>query len=258
MCQAAAQSTDCHRELNLGVAARDRGDLDEAIKHFIAAVHCDPHSSDAHFKLARAYDEKHIDSVGIDEWAKLAIPEYLKAIEINTAQIDAMKCLAYLYWNGADHNLSEHYYRKVLALDPNDVDALYSVAVIQWVRSYQLREETRVKLHKKSLLRTPACTSVRNRNLEQVNDGISLMTKANEVASDNDKLTFLWLLFIERAEIQCDDSAARKADRAEAERWKRLLLNGYCTRKDVNRKSEFPVTPPPPPPPADFRYPICR
>ena len=57
-----------------------------------------------------------------------------------------MKALAWRYYRAAKYDEADGFYRKALEVDPNDFEALYTLAAIQWQRSHQIRAEKRAEL----------------------------------------------------------------------------------------------------------------
>jgi hypothetical protein len=135
-----------------------------------------------------------------------------------------MKALAWRYYRGAQSDEADRFYRKVLEVDPNDFEALYTLAVIQWQRSYQIRAQRRAELklgRNKTLINLPSCTEIRNVNLAQVEEGMSLLTRAAGIVESYDVKAYLSLLYRERADIQCGDRSAYDQDVNAAMEWTR-------------------------------------
>ena len=113
----------------------------------------------------------------------------------------------------------------MIALDPNDPETYYSIAVIDWTQSYQPRMEERAKLGlkptedaKKEGLRRPAEGHYPNEPIVQ--DGIQKLNKALELRPDyDDAMAYLNLLYREQADMDCANPDQRKTDLKTADDW---------------------------------------
>jgi tetratricopeptide (TPR) repeat protein len=120
---------------------------------------------------------------------------------------------------------AKEYYRKATEIDPNDPEPYYSIAVIDWTQTYQPRMEERAKLGMKPEDSLPAkdkkvCAVVRDKNSANIQEGIDNLNKALALRPDyDDAMAYLNLMYRERADIQCDDPAARAADLKSADEW---------------------------------------
>jgi tetratricopeptide (TPR) repeat protein len=121
--------------------------------------------------------------------------------------------------------LAKEYYKKASEIDPNDPEPYYSVAVIDWTQTYVPRQEERAKLGMKPDESLPAkdkkvCAQLKETNTANVQEGIDNLNKALQLRPDyDDAMAYMNLMFRERADIQCDDPAARAADLKTADEW---------------------------------------
>jgi hypothetical protein len=108
---------------------------------------------------------------------------------------------------------------------PNDAESYYSIAVIVWTTSNQFRQAEREKLHVNPDDSLPVrdrnvCAHVRDRNANSVQEGIDSLITALQLRPDyDDAMAYMNLLYRERADIQCDDPAARAGDLKTADEW---------------------------------------
>ena len=118
---------------------------------------------------------------------------------------------------------AKQFYRKATELDPNDPEPYYSVAVIDWTQSYQPRMEERAKLGLKPeepLKDKKVCASLKQRNSQYIQDGIDDLNKALQLRPDyDDAMAYMNLLYREKADLECDNPAARAADLKIADEW---------------------------------------
>jgi tetratricopeptide (TPR) repeat protein len=231
-------------QLNKGVQAYKNAKYEEAIEHFKNAVALDPALLNARLYLATAYAQQYIpgaDTEDNNRMGQQAIEEYKKVLDANASreqQINSIKGIAFLYLQMKKFPEAKQYYLKASEIDPNDPEAYYSVAVIDWTQTYQPRQEERAKLGLKPdepLKDKKVCAALREKNLSTVEDGIAMLNKALQLRPDyDDAMAYLNLMYRERADIQCDDPAARAADLKTADEW---VDKTMATKKEKAEKA---------------------
>ena len=135
-------------QLNKGVQSYKNAKYEEAINHFQQAVSLDPTLLNARLYLATAFAQQYIPGVDAEDNNRMgqnAIDQYKAVLERDPKNINSVKGIAYLYLQMKKFEDAKTYYRKAIALDPNDPEPYYSVAVIDWTQSYQPRMEERAK-----------------------------------------------------------------------------------------------------------------
>ena len=213
-------------QLNKGVQSYKSAKYEEAIDHFQKAVSLDPGLINARLYLATAYAQQYIpgaDTEDNNRMAQQAIDQYKAVLERDPKNVNSVKGIAYLYLQMKKFEEAKEYYRKASELDPNDPEAYYSIGVIDWTQSYQPRMEERAKLGLKpeeALKDKKVCTALRQKVADVIQDGISMLEKALQLRPDyDDAMAYMNLLYRERADVQCDDPAARAADLKTADEW---------------------------------------
>jgi len=218
-------------ELNLGVQAYKQSKFEEAIQHFEKCVALAPDNTTAHLYLATAYLQQYIPGVDTPEnnrMAEHAIDQYQHVLDSNSegeARINSTKGIAYLYLQMKKFDDSKKYYRMASDLDREDPEPYYSIAVIDWTLTYVPRQEERAKLGMKPEDSLPvtdkaACSAMKERNSASVQEGIDNLNKAIQLRPDyDDAMAYMNLMYRERADIQCDDPAAREEDLMTADQW---------------------------------------
>jgi len=211
-------------ELNKGVREFKSARFEKAIEHFKNAVEKDPDLGTAKLYLATAYAQQYIPGVDSEEnnrMAKMAIEQYESVLNSpkepsDEHKITALKGIASLYFNMKEFEDAKKYHRRVLEVDPNDPETYYSIAVIDWTQSYQPRMEKRAGLGLRPdepLKDKKVCEELRTQNSEIIEEGIHHLQKAISLREDyDDAMAYLNLMYRERADIQCEDAAAREAD----------------------------------------------
>ncbi|HTE90058.1 MAG TPA: tetratricopeptide repeat protein [Terriglobales bacterium] len=213
-------------QLNKGVQAYKAAKYEEAIDHFQKAVSLDPGLINARLYLATAYAQQYIpgaDTEDNNRMAQQAIDQYKAVLERDPKNVNSVKGIAYLYLQMKKFEEAKQYYRKASELDPNDPEAYYSIGVIDWTQSYQPRMEERAKLGLKPeepLKDKKVCAMLQQKVKDVIQDGIAMLEKALQLRPDyDDAMAYMNLLYRERADVQCDDPAARAADLKTADEW---------------------------------------
>ena len=236
---ALSSSVGCNKlrardQLNKGVSAYKNAHYEEAINHFQQAVELDPSLLNARMYLATAYAQQYIPAVDSPDnvrMAQQAIEQYQKVLDSNPAReqkVNSAKGIAYLYLNMKKFDEAKKYYRMASDVDPNDPEPYYSVGVIDWTASYQPRMEERAKLgmkpeeslNPKNKDQKKVCEELKQKNMPSISEGIDSLNKAIQLRSDyDDAMAYMNLMYREKADVECDDLAARAEDLKTADAW---------------------------------------
>jgi tetratricopeptide (TPR) repeat protein len=223
------QNLNANSELSLGVAAYEKAEYHDAIEHLERVVTLSPKSVSGHFYLAKSYDNAYSEECDRncdrnEQWRLRAIEEYDRVLELEPSNTEALKALGWRYYRMADFDKADHFYRKALEVNRNDFEALYTVAVIQWQHSYEIRIHKRGELKlesNKALINLPSCAEMRRVNLAHIEDAMSLLKRADELGQSYDVKAYISLLYRERADIQCGNQIAYDQDISAAIEWTR-------------------------------------
>ena len=221
-------------QLNKGVSAYKNAHYEEAINHFQQAVELDPNLLNARMYLATAYAQQYIPAVDSPDnvrMAQQAIEQYQKVLDSNPAReqkVNSAKGIAYLYLNMKKFDEAKKYYHMASDVDPNDPEPYYSVGVIDWTASYQPRMEERAKLgmkpeenlNPKNKDQKKVCEELKQKNMPAISEGIDTLNKAIQLRPDyDDAMAYMNLMYREKADVECDDLAARAEDLKTADSW---------------------------------------
>jgi len=217
--------------LNKGVQAYKNAKYEDAIERFRDAVNLDPSLINARLYLATAYAQQYIPGSDTPEnvkYAEQAIDEFKKVLDQNPgreAQVGSLKGIASLYFNMKKMDQSKEYYNKVIALDPNDPEVYYSIAVIDWTQAYEPRMKARAELGLKPTDQPEkkTCTELKksiDKNQPAVQEGIDMLKKSLDLRTDyDDAMAYMNLLYREKADLDCTDADAQKQDLKTADEW---------------------------------------
>jgi tetratricopeptide (TPR) repeat protein len=213
-------------QLNKGVAAYKNARYEQAIENFKNAVALDDSLKNAKLYLATAYAQQYIPGVDSPENlqnASAAIEQYKSVLQQDPKNVNSIKGIAYLYLQMKKFEDAKDYYRKAVALDPNDPEAYYSVGVIDWTQAYQPRMEERAKIGLRPdepLKDKKLCAKLRDENGNVIQDGLDNLNKAIQLRQDyDDAMAYLNLLYREKADRECDQPEQRASDLKTADEW---------------------------------------
>ena len=215
--------------MQAGILAYQFSNYQGAAEHFQAALKLDPNSIEARLGLANSYAQQYIpadESAANIEMATQAIAGF--KIVLNDDPSDQQRyrsvvSIASLSLNLKRWDDAREYYMKAIELSPDDAHNYFSMGVIDWTLAYPPRVKMRDDMHltDSEMISDPAaCVSLRTQSQHYVEDGIESLEKALELQPDNDDaMAYMNLLYRERAEYECDQPDARKADLKAADEW---------------------------------------
>ena len=255
-----AQAQSYDEELQRGVKAYKDTRFEQAMDHFRRATELDPGKSRAHLYLAAALAGQYIpgvDSPDNVQYAEQAIEQFQHVLDSDadqTSRLNSVKGIAYLYLNRKKWDESKTYYQKASLLDPNDPENYYSIGVIDWTRSYELRRQGRALLGVKPEdplsswhpEQKKLCDELRAQNLSTVEEGIDSLNKAIQLRPDyDDAMAYMNLMYREKADFECDTPSLRAQDLRTADEW---VDKALAAKKHKGEKSNVvaPTTAPNP------------
>ncbi|MGH9394455.1 MAG: tetratricopeptide repeat protein [Terriglobales bacterium] len=232
-------------QLNRGVAAFKSAQFNQAIEHFQNAIQDDPTLVNAKLYLATAYQSQFIPgapSADNMRMAQQAIDEYKLILDENGQNANAVAGLARLEYDMGDLQDARTYYSKSLELAPKDPTAHYTLGAIAYQevnngirlaqQSEGITDANQPLITKKS---PPAvkksCESMAQEDNAKIDAGIDQLNQALELRPDYaDAMTYLNLLYRDKADLTCSDGAEYKKNID--------IANDFVTRSLAARKAE--------------------
>ena len=140
-----ASLTGCDRlkardQLNKGVASYKAGRFEEAITHFQNATKYDPSLPTAKEYLATALAQNVVPGLSTPEnlkTAQQAIDTFQEVLKDHPDDVNSLKGVASLYFNEKKFDDARDWQKKVLAVDPKDPEAAYTIGVIDWTQAHE-------------------------------------------------------------------------------------------------------------------------
>jgi tetratricopeptide (TPR) repeat protein len=216
-------------ELVKGVQAFKSGKYEEAVDYFQKSVALDPTSPVSHLYLATAYSYQVVPDLTTPEnlaIAQKALDGFNAVLAQNPNDLDALRQIASIDRNIHKYDKAKQDELKIISIDPQDADANYTIGVIDWTEAYKNATDTlgaaglqddgegNVKKSK------PVCEKLVAQNTDLVNDALKYLQQAVNINPNYDAaMSFLNLTYRRKADMECGDDAARKADLAQADEW---------------------------------------
>jgi Tfp pilus assembly protein PilF len=221
------QKLKARDELNKGVQAFRNGAYPVAVEHFKLAVSLDPTYPNSRHYLATSYMMQYIPGAESEEnnrMAEAAHSEFLKVLELDAANTNAMAAIAQLYFNEKKLDESRDWFKKLIAANPNDKTAYYTLGVIAWMKTFKPRMTARAELGMRPEDPGPikdkkVREALKAQNMPFVEEGMQGLEKALALDKEyEDAMAYLNLLYRERADL-ADTVEAYKKDTADADAW---------------------------------------
>ena len=232
LCTVLFLTTGCSRlkardQLNKGVEAFKTARYDVAIDHFQKAVALDPTLPMARLYLATAYSQQVIPNLQTPDNlknAQLAIQNFQMVLDKQPDNINALKGIAALYLNIQKFDQAKAYQNKVIAADPTDATAYYTIGVIDWTLAYKnaipVRQSFGLHDNGDPIKDKKACEALAEKNDPLIQQGLDALNKATQLKENyDDAMAYINLLYRRKAETECGNDDARKADIATADGW---------------------------------------
>jgi tetratricopeptide (TPR) repeat protein len=232
-------------QLNKGVDAYKSAKYEEAIGHFQKATQLDPSLPMAKSYLATALAQNVVPGSDTPEnlkTAQQAISIFQEVLDKDPTDVNSLKQIAGIYFSVKKLDDAKAYQKKVLAVDPKDPEAAYTIGVIDWTEAHEntlkalvpagLNDdgEGNVKAPKKVM------EPLKAENGPLVEEGLNYLNQAvANRANYDDAMAYLNLIYRRKADVDFGDPAAVKADISAAEDWRTKAMG---TRKANEEKKE--------------------
>jgi tetratricopeptide (TPR) repeat protein len=242
-------------QLNKGVDAYKSARYEEAIDHFQKATQLDPSLPMAKSYLATALAQNVVpgsDTPDNLKTAQQAISMFQEVLDKDPTDVNSLKQIAAIYFSIANPsnpkqqrvNLenAKTWQKKVLAVDPKDPEAAYTVGVIDWTEAHQnllsalapegINDdgEGNPKAPKKIM------EPLKAQNGPLIEEGLQYLTQAvANRANYDDAMVYLNLVYRSKADQDWGDVAAQKDDMAKSDEWRTKAMG---TRKANEEKKD--------------------
>jgi len=207
---ASCQKLKSRDQLNQGVRAFQSAQYPEAVEHFKTAVELDPAFPTARLYLATAYFQQYIpgaESPENTQMAKAAYDQFMKVLDQDNRNTVAMASVASLYLYQKKWDDAQQWYEKLVAVDPNNADAYYSLGFIAWSKWYPAYGTARVELGMKQddpgpIKDKKVKQELKTKWLPTITAGLQALDKTLQINPEyEDAMSYENLLIRERADL---------------------------------------------------------
>ncbi|MDE3166892.1 MAG: hypothetical protein KGN36_13890 [Acidobacteriota bacterium] len=197
-------------QLNQGVRAFTAAQYPEAVEHFKTACDLDPSFTAARLYLATAYMQQYIpgaDSPENNKMAQAAFDNFKKVLDMEPKNTIAIASVASLNLNQKKWDEAQQWYDKLVAVDPNNKDAYYSMGFIAWSKWYPVYGTARVNAGMKPedpgpLKDKKAKEELKAKWVPVIDAGLAALDKALQIDPDyDDAMAYENLLVREKADL---------------------------------------------------------
>jgi tetratricopeptide (TPR) repeat protein len=215
-------------QLVKGVQAFKAGRYEEAVNHFQNSIALDPSYDTARLDLAAAYSYQIVPNLDTPDNLKIAqkaLDGFNSVLDKNPNDLMALRQVASIHRNIMKYDLAKADELKVIAVEPQDAEANYTIGVIDWTQAYK----NAVKILGESNLQDDgngnpkkskeATQKLIAANSVLVTEAMKYFQRAVEINPNySEAMDYLNLSYRRKADLETDD-AARKADLAQADQW---------------------------------------
>jgi TonB family protein len=247
--------------INKGVQEFKSARYQDATESFQKAVDLDPNNVAAHLYLGTAWMSQYIPgaespvNTDIANNAEVEFGHVLQTDPNNTTALSSIASLRYQQAQGMpdlDQKIrkldeSASWYEMLIAADPQNKRAYYSLGVIDWVKWYapymRARTDLGMRPEQPGPLPNPARQQLKTEYSSMIEHGISTLEKALQLDPQySDAMAYMNLLIRERADL-ADSPEQYRSETELADQWVQKALDAK------KAQAQLVQAPPPPPPP---------
>ncbi len=216
-------------QLVKGVQSFKSGKYEEAVDHFQKSVALDPEYDAARLYLATAYSYQVVPNLDTPDNLKIAqkaLDGFQAVLDKNPNDLDALRQVASIDRNIKRYDQAKKDELKIISIKPNDAEANYTIGVIDWTEAYKnattilgaagMQDDGNGNPKKSK----EVCAKLVAANTQLVDEALKYLQQAVNInPTYDDAMQYLNLTNRRKADLECGDDAARKADLAKADEW---------------------------------------
>jgi len=233
-------------QLVKGIEAFKSGKYEEAVNYFQKSVALNPNDPTCRLYLATAYSYEVVPDLDTPEnlaTAKKAIDGFNAVLADKPDDIDALKQVASIHRNIKQYDQAKADELKIISLDPKDSEANYTIGVIDWTQAYKhatdilaaagLQDDGNGNVKKPK----PVCDKLVAANQGLIDEGMKYLQQAIAINPTYDAaMEYLQLTYRRKADLECGNDAARKADLAQADVWVQKAMGARKANEALKEK----------------------
>jgi len=217
-------------QLNKGVEAYKSAHYEEAIEHFQKATELDPKLPMAKTYLATALAQNVIPGETTPDNLKnanQAISIFQDVLNEQPNDINSMKQIAGIDFSIKNLDQAEEWQKKVLAADPKDADAAYTIGVIDWTKAHEntlkALQDAGLNDDGKGNVKAPkkVMEPLAQENGPLVDEGMKYLNQAlDDRPNYAEAMAYLNLIYRRKADVDYGNTSAVTEDVAQADKWR--------------------------------------
>ena len=229
-----------------GVQAFKAGQYEQAVNFFQKSIQLDPEYDTAKLYLATAYSYQVVPNLDTPDNLKIAqkaMDGFNQVLEKHPDDLNALRQIASIHRNIKQYDAAKADELKIISLDPKDAEANYTIGAIDWGLTYKNATtllgaagltDDGFGNPKKS---KDVCAKIAAANTALVAEGLQYSQQAVDINPNyDDAMSFLNLLYRRKADTECGNDAARKADIAQADTWVQKSLGARKVNEEAKEK----------------------
>jgi TonB family protein len=255
---AAQDPVDFSGWMDRGVEEFQAAHYSAAVAAFERAVAIAPSNVNAQLYLATANMQQFIPGAESAEnlrLAEAARTHFLGVLDLDHSNVVALASMASLFLNQRKWDDALQWYEKLVAVEPNNADAYYSMGFIAWSKWYPAYGKARADLGMRQEEPGPIKDAAVRADLTArygpvIDSGLRALEKALEINPQyDDAMAYMNLLIRERADLR-DSAEEYQRDTAIADEWVQKALATKKAKASAGGGGGR-IAPPPPPSPPD-------
>jgi tetratricopeptide (TPR) repeat protein len=239
-------------ELNKGVKAFKAAHYEEAISRFQKATELDPGLPLAKAYLGVAVAQTVIPGLDTPEnlkTARRALDLFQEVLEKDPHDVNSMKQIAGIDYDIKNLEDAKAWQKKVLAENPKDPEAAYTIGVIDWQEAHQNVLQALVPAgiqddgEGNAAAPAEVLETIKAQNSALVDEALDYLHLAVENRPNyDDAMAYLNLVYRRKADVDWRNEAARKDDLVQAENWRNKAM--YTRKANEEKMNAAPVSVP--------------
>ena len=246
-----ASTTGCAKlqardQLTKGIAEFKAGHYESATNFFQNSIRLDPSYETAKTYLATTYSYQVQPNNNTPQnlaVAQKALDGFNQVLQRDPNDADAWRQIASIDREVMNFDKSRQDELKVIQLDPKDAEANYAVGVIDWQKADKnatdLLKANKITDDRTGNAKLPpkVCTQLATENAPLLDSAEKYLNRAVDLnPTYEDAMSYLNLDWRRRADIECNNDAARKADIAKADDWVHRAMGAAKTNEAEKEK----------------------
>jgi tetratricopeptide (TPR) repeat protein len=233
-------------QLVKGVQAFKAGQYEQAINFFQTSINLDPNYPTAKLYLATTYASMvvpNLDTPDNLKTAQKALDGFNSVLADDPNDLNALRQIASIHRNIKQYDQAKADELKIISLDPKDSQANYTIAVIDWTQAYKnattilgaagMQDDGQGNAKKSK----DVCAKIVAANTALVADSLQYLNQAVSIDPQyNDAMDYLNLTYRRKADMECGNDAARKADIAQADSWTQKAMEARKANEAAKEK----------------------